>query len=144
MTLIFTELNIYNTPYMIRKNGLIKFLLVVGFIIYLFLTLIMPDAKYLGKGYVYLEETKIIYNKRKPGCGIMPYVLDYKFNSKHIIVMQKRPQIPNVIYNQLEYPNRLDSVFFYVIEKSTNAMYGPCDSMMFNDCIRKLQVDLTF
>lgn len=126
-------------------NKKAKFLIIstIGIIIYLIITLIIPDAKYLGKGYFFLEETKIIY-KPKTSYGIDPYVIDYKFNSDYIIIMQKVPKYQNIIYDQVEYPNNSDSVFFYVIEKQTDMKFGPFDSIMFNDYIKKYQVSLSF
>lgn len=128
------------------ENKKMKRLLILfwGFcLVWLFLTLITPDVKHLGCGYVFLGETKIIYN-RKTNCEVGPYVKDYKYDKNYIIVMQKKPQHQNVIYKPVEYPSSSDSIYFYVIEKRTDTVFGPLDSITFNDCISKLQVDLAF
>lgn len=142
MIYIFMALNIYNID-MNQKTIYLKKILIGICLIYLVLTFIMPDAKYLGNGYVFLVETGIIY-KPKTAYGIDPYVIDYKFNRHHIIAMQKVPKYQNDIYNRVEYPNQSDSVFFYVIEKRTDTILGPFDSTMFMDCIKTLQIDLAF
>ncbi len=125
-----------------KMNPLLKLFLGLS-LVYFFLTFIMPDVRHLGGGYIFLGETKIIYN-RKTNCEVGPYVEDYKYDRNYIIVMQKRPQYQNVIYNSVEYPGCSDSIFFYVIEKQTDTVLGPLDSTMFNDCISKLQIDLAF
>lgn len=125
-----------------KINQLLKFFLGLC-LVWLFLTLIIPDVKHLGGGYVFLGEAKIIYN-RKTNCELGPYVEDYKYDKNYIIVMQKMPQYQNVIYNSVEYPGSSDDIFFYVIEKQTDTVLGPLDSIMFNDCISKLQIDLVF
>lgn len=125
-----------------KISYLLKFFLGLC-LVWLLLTFIIPDVKQLGGGYVFLGETKIIYN-RKTNYEVGPCVEDYKYNRNYIIVKQKVPQYKNVIYNSVEYPESLDSVFFYVIEKHSNIVLGPLDSIMFNDCISKLQVGLVF
>ena len=129
--------------HMNKKAKYLKIILLVIGTIYLLLTFIMPDVKFLGKGYVYHGDARIIY-KPKTSYSIEPSVIDYKFNRNYIIIMQKLPKYQNVIYKQVDYPDSSDSVYFYVIEKQTDLIFGPFDSIMFNDCIEKHQVGLTF
>ena len=44
-------------------NPLLKLFLGLS-LVYFFLTFIMPDVRHLGGGYIFLGETKIIYNRK--------------------------------------------------------------------------------
>lgn len=113
------------------------------FIIYVIATLIMPSTENLGEGYVFDSEAQIIYSTNT-NISINPYIVDYKYNQQYIIVKQQLPKYNNVIYNEVIYPNNIDSVFYYVINKQKHLMQGPLDATSFENYIRNMKIELFF
>lgn len=113
------------------------------FIIYVIATFIMPSTENLGEGYVFDSEAQIIYSTNT-NISINPYIVDYKYNQQYIIVKQQLPKYNNVIYNEVIYPNNIDSVFYYVINKQKHLMQGPLDATSFENYIRNMKIELFF
>ncbi len=113
------------------------------FIIYVIATFIMPSTENLGEGYFFDSEAKIIYSTNT-NISINPCIVDYKYNQQYIIVKQQLPKYNNVIYNEVIYPNNIDSVFYYVINKQKHLMQGPLDATSFENYIRNMKIELFF
>ncbi|MBE6247429.1 MAG: DUF3997 domain-containing protein [Bacteroidales bacterium] len=100
----------------------------------------------LGDGYVYHNEggalKRIYCTKAKCDVYIPPTILSYSYNSTYILAKQKLklPSLaiePDYSYN---FANSKDSIFYWIINKRENHLYGPLSMREFNVLVDSLQL----
>ncbi|MBE6288051.1 MAG: DUF3997 domain-containing protein [Mediterranea massiliensis] len=94
----------------------------------------------LGKGYVYRDEggdLKEIFHKSSKG-EIPPTILSYSYNDKYIIAKQ-RPKLPRDAYSK-DYNYGNDSIFYWLIIKNNNIVYGPLSYKKIQSLVEELSI----
>lgn len=88
----------------------------------------------LGKGYFYRNEGENIKDigcKRPEGGEIPATILQFAYNRKFIIARQKPEAIESAIYKEHVYKSGRDNNYYWIIEKATDLVIGPIDSLEF-------------
>lgn len=94
----------------------------------------------LGKGYVYRDEggdMKEIYHKFSD-AEIPPTILSYSYNDKYVIAKQY-PKLPRDAYSK-DYNYTNDSIFYWLIEKDNNTIYGPLNNKQIRSLAEELSI----
>lgn len=104
--------------------------------------------KYLGKGYFYRDEggeIKDILCERPNGKEIPATILDYVYNDEYIIAKQK-PKLPQdpLYKEEYEYHYGEESLYFWIIIKKKDIIFGPMNKIEFANKIKKLGINLKF
>lgn len=81
------------------------------------------DSENLGGGYTYYPEQKDIIGKQ----DILPYILEYKYNSDIIVVKQHPAELKDVMYTDYDYPLGRDTIYYWIIDKDKQMLHGPLD-----------------
>ena len=106
-----------------KKRIIPIFLLAISFlIVWITITFIFSDDNEdLGGGYTYYSEQKMIDGKFQ----IPPSILDYRYDSEIIIVKQHPTKHKDIMYTDYNYPLGRDTIYYWIIDKKTNAFTGP-------------------
>ena len=109
---------------------------IIGCGILLFLCLFLffsqmcdTDSKNLGNGFVYNAEHKHILGN----IDIPPAVVSFDYDKNYIIAKQEPVQFHNAIYDKKEYiyPQGRDAIYYWLILKEDQKVFGPLDSIQF-------------
>lgn len=90
-----------------------------GIVVNCIVSLLIPARINLGDEYYFDQECKVILSKTTL-IFVEPYVVDYNLNTDYTIVKQKLPDIKHDIFDYSIYPNDIDSVFYYIIDKESD------------------------
>jgi hypothetical protein len=99
---------------------------------FLFFTLMYnTELRNLGNGFVYDEEHKDIIGK----IDIPPTVISYDYDKNFIVAKQKPKEFNEAIYDKMEYvyPLGRDTVYYWLIVKQEQSIFGPLDFVSFQN-----------
>ncbi len=121
--------------------------IIICFLFFIYLSLCSCTSDYfrnLGKGYVYRDEggdMKEIFHKFSK-AEIPPTILSYSYNDKYVIAKQ-HPKLPRDAYSK-DYNYTNDSIFYWLIEKDNNMVYGPLNYKQIQTLVKELGIsDIT-
>lgn len=100
----------------------------------------------LGNDYVLDWDQNIILSTKAP-VHIDRNVLDYNYDSKYIIAKQRLKKGDEGLIDYTIYPkseNFMDSTYFYLIDKEEDVLYGPLDSITFNNLLKEKNIIMPF
>ena len=117
-----------------KIRSLIIILIGIAALIYAYYSLTYWDQDYLGRGIWYNEDWEVIFVNDKGIPNVPPKVVDYDWNSKHIIVKQRPYQFAPDFngWRNIVYPNGYDTTYYWLIVKSEHLFIGPLDSTDFD------------
>jgi hypothetical protein len=96
------------------------------------------DSKNLGGGFVYSAEHKHILGK----IDIPPTIISYDYDKNFIVAKQKQKKYNEAIYDKMEYvyPLGRDTVYYWLIIKQEQKVFGPLDYGSFQELTQKYNI----
>lgn len=92
-----------------------------------------PEDDYLGGGYTF--DSKAIWGEKPEQIDIPNEVIQYNYNKKYIIAKQRYLHAVDTTWFNIGNRNRAygeyDSIYYWIIDKQKDTVYGPMDSITF-------------
>lgn len=121
----------------------VKRILFILFIIFtpsIIREIFFPEDDHLGGGYTF--NSYAIWGEKAEQIDIPNEVIQYNYNKKYIIAKQRYLHAVDTTWFNIGNRNsaygKYDSIYYWIIDKQKDTVYGPMDSVQFIDYCKRL------
>lgn len=86
------------------------------------------------------ESANAIFNRGQDVKGIPPSVLRYGYNGEFIIAEQRPNRYKDIMYEEIDYRNGRQALYYWIILKKSRTVLGPFDKGQFLQSREKYKV----